>query len=86
MSGPVDVIDEFVEKLKEEGIFAKKVNSSNVAFHSKYIADAAPKLRSNLERVSYFVMFGFVRSVRIFYYYYLKKIVNFPDNSCGKTT
>uniref|UniRef100_T1H8C9 Fatty acid synthase n=1 Tax=Rhodnius prolixus TaxID=13249 RepID=T1H8C9_RHOPR len=51
VSGPVDVIDEFVEKLKEEGIFAKKVNSSNVAFHSKYIADAAPKLRSNLERI-----------------------------------
>ncbi|KAK9502678.1 hypothetical protein O3M35_011399 [Rhynocoris fuscipes] len=51
VSGPVSDIEKFVEELKEEGIFAKKVNSSGVAFHSKYIADAAPKLRANLERI-----------------------------------
>uniref|UniRef100_A0A224X4N0 Fatty acid synthase n=1 Tax=Panstrongylus lignarius TaxID=156445 RepID=A0A224X4N0_9HEMI len=51
VSGPISEIEKFVEELKQEEIFAKKVNSSNVAFHSKYIADAAPTLRANLERI-----------------------------------
>lgn len=38
ISGPVDSIKKFVEKLKSEEIFAKEVKSSGQAFHSKYIA------------------------------------------------
>ncbi|KAF6202923.1 hypothetical protein GE061_003330 [Apolygus lucorum] len=51
VSGPVPLIDAFVKKLSGQGVFAKKVLSSGVAFHSKYIADAGPKLRSSLEKI-----------------------------------
>lgn len=51
ISGPVDSIAAFVETLKKEEIFAKVVNSSGVAFHSKYIASVGPKLRAVLEKI-----------------------------------
>lgn len=51
ISGPTDLVDEFVVTLTSEGIFAKTVNSSGIAFHSKYIAEAAPKLRMALDRI-----------------------------------
>jgi fatty acid synthase len=51
VSGPVDSIMKFVDDLKYEGIFAKMVNSSNNAFHSKYIQDAAPFLRKYLQEI-----------------------------------
>lgn len=38
-------------QLTAEGVFARRVNSSGVAFHSKYIATAAPLLRKRLETV-----------------------------------
>lgn len=52
ISGPPSSLSAFVKTLQAEGIFAKEVKSSGFAFHSKYIADAAPKLRNSLERVS----------------------------------
>lgn len=51
VSGPVAAIEKFVAQLSGEGVFARRVNSSGVAFHSKYIAAAAPLLRRSLERV-----------------------------------
>ncbi|XP_031628631.1 fatty acid synthase-like [Contarinia nasturtii] len=51
ISGPPDSIIKFVEELKKSGVFAKEVNSSGYAFHSKYIADAGPKLLKSLERI-----------------------------------
>lgn len=51
MSGPVASIEKFVAELSAEGVFARRVNSSGVAFHSKYIATAAPLLRKSLEKV-----------------------------------
>lgn len=61
ISGPPEAMSKFVKQLQAEGIFAKEVASSGVAFHSKYIADAAPKLRASLERVillfSYFIFY-----------------------------
>lgn len=53
VSGPPASLSAFVKTLQSEGIFAKEVKSSGFAFHSKYIADAAPKLRNSLERVSF---------------------------------
>ncbi|KAK7602862.1 hypothetical protein V9T40_006836 [Parthenolecanium corni] len=44
LSGPAEEINKYVAKLKNEGIFAKSVNVANIAYHSKYIAPAAPKL------------------------------------------
>lgn len=52
ISGPPKSVSDFVKTCKEKGIFAKEVNSSGFAFHSKYIADAESKLRKSLENVS----------------------------------
>ncbi|XP_057664642.1 fatty acid synthase [Diorhabda carinulata] len=51
ISGPVETVAKFVEQLQAEGIFAKVVNSAGTAFHSKYIADAGPRLRKALESI-----------------------------------
>ncbi|XP_055550797.1 fatty acid synthase [Wyeomyia smithii] len=51
ISGPVDSVSKFIAELNVEGIFAKGVKSSNIAFHSRYIADAAPKLRKSLDKI-----------------------------------
>lgn len=51
VSGPVPSVERFVEELASASVFARRVNSSGVAFHSKYIAAAAPLLRKSLERV-----------------------------------
>lgn len=52
ISGPPAALSKFVKELQAENIFAKEVASSGVAFHSKYIQEAAPKLRKRLEEVS----------------------------------
>uniref|UniRef100_A0A0K8V335 Fatty acid synthase n=1 Tax=Bactrocera latifrons TaxID=174628 RepID=A0A0K8V335_BACLA len=51
IAGPGDSIDALVAQLNSEGVFAKAVSSSGFAFHSKYIAGAAPKLRQMLEKI-----------------------------------
>lgn len=51
ISGPPDAINKFVAQLQAENVFAKAVNSSGTAFHSKYIADAGPKLKKALEAI-----------------------------------
>ncbi|CAM5096781.1 unnamed protein product [Natator depressus] len=51
VSGPQDVVNEFVAKLKKEGVFAKEVRSAGVAFHSYYMASIAPVLLNALQKV-----------------------------------
>ncbi|GAB0087166.1 Fatty acid synthase [Sergentomyia squamirostris] len=51
ISGPVDSVTKFVEQLNKEEIFAKTVNSSGYAFHSKYVADAGLKLKEYLDKI-----------------------------------
>lgn len=51
ISGPTASVEKFVAQLSSEGIFAKAVKSSGIAFHSKYIAEAGPKLRKSLDRI-----------------------------------
>jgi fatty acid synthase, animal type len=51
ISGPAESIDKAVQELSSEGIFAKAVKSSGIAFHSKYISEAAPKLRKSLDKI-----------------------------------
>ncbi|KAB0795973.1 hypothetical protein PPYR_10034 [Photinus pyralis] len=51
ISGPPKAIEDFVAQLKSEEIFAKAVKSSGHAFHSKYIAEAGPKLRKALDEI-----------------------------------
>lgn len=52
LSGPTASVNKFVEQLKSEGIFAKVVNVSNIAYHSQYIKPAAPILLKYLKEVS----------------------------------
>lgn len=51
VSGPPEAVQKFIAQLQSEDIFAKAVNSSGGAFHSKYIADAGPKLRKSLDSI-----------------------------------
>ncbi|NXX35212.1 FAS synthase, partial [Nicator chloris] len=51
VSGPLDSVNEFVAKLKKDGVFAKEVRSAGVAFHSYYMASIAPALLSALKKV-----------------------------------
>ena len=51
ISGPKNDVQNFVQQLKSEGVFAREVDSSNVAFHSYYMCQIAPKLKANLSQV-----------------------------------
>lgn len=51
ISGPADDVAAFVAELKSKGIFAKEVPCSNIAYHSRYIADMGPTLQKMLEKV-----------------------------------
>ncbi|XP_046820195.1 fatty acid synthase-like [Vespa crabro] len=51
ISGPTESIKAFVKELQEKGIFAKTVPTSNIAYHSRYIAPAGPKLLKYLQEV-----------------------------------
>ncbi|KAI8423492.1 hypothetical protein MSG28_012606 [Choristoneura fumiferana] len=51
VSGPPDSVDKFIAELKTEGIFARRVNSAGMAFHSKYIAAAKKQLSTKLYEI-----------------------------------
>lgn len=51
ISGPIESLKKFTEELKKDDIFVKIVNSSGVAFHSKYVAPVGQKLRTMLEKI-----------------------------------
>ncbi|KAI5651690.1 acyl transferase domain-containing protein [Phthorimaea operculella] len=51
ISGPADSMREFVAKLKAQGIFAKEVPCSNIAYHSRYITEVGSKLLEYLNEV-----------------------------------
>ncbi|XP_052748607.1 fatty acid synthase-like [Galleria mellonella] len=51
ISGPADIMKEFVSDLTKRGIFAKEVPCSNIAYHSRYIAEAGPALLKYLSEV-----------------------------------
>lgn len=40
ISGPADIMKNFVNKLTAQNIFAKEVPCSGIAYHSRYIAQA----------------------------------------------
>ncbi|XP_002741902.2 fatty acid synthase-like, partial [Saccoglossus kowalevskii] len=51
ISGPKSKVADFVSDLKQRGIFAKEIYSSNVAFHSNYMTKVAPTLKNALTKV-----------------------------------
>ncbi|XP_070505890.1 fatty acid synthase-like [Chironomus tepperi] len=51
ISGPVDSIHAFIEKLKEDNIFVKEVACSGVPLHSRYITQMGRALREKLKKI-----------------------------------
>ncbi|XP_044760998.1 fatty acid synthase-like [Coccinella septempunctata] len=51
ISGPTEDMEKFVKQLQDEGVFARLVNVSNIAYHSRYIKPAAPLLLNYLKEV-----------------------------------
>ncbi|XP_047994170.1 fatty acid synthase-like isoform X3 [Leguminivora glycinivorella] len=51
ISGPADVMTQFVADLTAKSFFAKEVPCSNIAYHSRYIAEAGPGLLKYLKEV-----------------------------------
>ncbi|XP_044017899.1 fatty acid synthase-like [Aphidius gifuensis] len=51
ISGPADSMKAFVAKLTAQKIFAREVPCSNIAYHSRYIAEAGPRLLRYLKQV-----------------------------------
>ncbi|VTJ57756.1 Hypothetical predicted protein [Marmota monax] len=51
ISGPQAAVSEFVEQLKQGGVFAKEVRTGGFAFHSYYMEAIAPSLLQALKQV-----------------------------------
>ncbi|KAM6164687.1 fatty acid synthase [Rhynchocyon petersi] len=51
ISGPQAAVAEFVEQLKQEGVFAKEVRTGGMAFHSYFMESIAPVLLQALKKV-----------------------------------
>ncbi|KAM5309029.1 fatty acid synthase [Glossophaga mutica] len=51
ISGPQAAVTEFVEQLKQEGVFAKEVRTGGYAFHSHFMKGIAPSLLRALKKV-----------------------------------
>lgn len=51
ISGPSGSVKTLVAKLQAKKVFAREVPCSNIAYHSRYIANAGPKLLANLKKV-----------------------------------
>lgn len=53
ISGPFEAVQKFVARLTAGGIFAKEVQCSNIAYHSRYIAKVGKSDLNNLLKGSY---------------------------------
>lgn len=51
ITGPADILKSFVSDLVLQGVFTKEVPSSNIAYHSRYVSKAGPKLLNYLQKV-----------------------------------
>lgn len=51
VAGPKESVEKFAKKMKEDNIFATFIETSNVAFHSRYIAHLGPELLKHLKEL-----------------------------------
>ncbi|XP_063702664.1 fatty acid synthase-like [Culicoides brevitarsis] len=51
LSGPTDLIVNYVKQLTDQKIFARTVQTSNIPYHSSYIKEMGPKLLARLNEV-----------------------------------
>ncbi|XP_013396069.1 fatty acid synthase [Lingula anatina] len=51
ISGPKTAVTKFVQELHDQGVFAREVQTSGVAFHSYFMSKVSPKLKEAMEKV-----------------------------------
>jgi fatty acid synthase, animal type len=51
ISGPAEIITNFVEKMEKSNYFAKIFYTANIAYHSKYIAEMGSNLLERLKKI-----------------------------------
>ncbi|XP_065210550.1 fatty acid synthase-like [Planococcus citri] len=51
ISGPTELVLPFIEKIKEQKIFVRRINTANIAYHSRCIASFGSKLLSHMQDV-----------------------------------
>lgn len=51
ISGPKDVVSQFVAELQAEGVFAKEINTSQIAYHSYFMQSIAHPLMKKFELI-----------------------------------
>lgn len=51
ISGPAEKVKSFVAELKSKNYFAKEVAVSDIAYHSRYIADMGPNMFKRLKKI-----------------------------------
>ena len=60
VSGPLDGVKQFIKELQDKGVFAKAVECAGVPFHSYFMKEAAPALKSALEKVCETLHFHYI--------------------------
>lgn len=53
VSGPVDKVRYFVDRLSKAQVYSKEISSSGVAFHSYFMKEVEQKLQNKFEKVYY---------------------------------
>lgn len=51
ISGPEEIVRNFVEKLKSQGIFAKEVSAGNIPYHTRHIVPIGDRLKKYIDRI-----------------------------------
>ena len=51
ISGPAEAVAMFVEQMRSEGVFAREIETTGIAFHSPFMEKVAPAMRLVLEKV-----------------------------------
>lgn len=51
IAGPKESVESFTEKMKQENVFSLLILTSDVPFHTRYVAPVAPKMLENIKTV-----------------------------------
>lgn len=53
LSGPAEDMETYLETLKKQDIFVRKVNSNGIAYHSRMVAKQADFIRKFIDKVNF---------------------------------
>lgn len=57
ISGPKKKVNEIMDRFQAENVFVRQINSSNIAFHSRYVKPVGSVLLRYLQKVSLTIRF-----------------------------